>query len=58
LDIRYGQIEYIARLVEEEELEEQDKKDGVKGMLEGLGSVSLVSLIADDCGLRATSHGR
>jgi hypothetical protein len=28
-------VEYIARLVEEEELEDDDKKEGVKGMLEG-----------------------
>jgi hypothetical protein len=38
------QIEYIARLVEEEELEEQDKTDGVKGMLEGHGSVSTLNV--------------
>lgn len=40
LTLDYGQVEYIARLVEEEELEEIDKKEGVKGMVEGFMPVS------------------
>ncbi|KAH8077861.1 hypothetical protein HD553DRAFT_166857 [Filobasidium floriforme] len=35
LSIPEDDVEYIARLVEEEELEDDDKKEGVKGMLEG-----------------------
>ncbi|KAJ9122532.1 hypothetical protein QFC22_001961 [Naganishia vaughanmartiniae] len=35
LEIPSDDVEYIARLVEEEELEEVDKKEGVKGMVEG-----------------------
>ncbi|KAJ9094123.1 hypothetical protein QFC19_008075 [Naganishia cerealis] len=35
LEIPSDDVEYIARLVEEEELEEIDKKEGVKGMVEG-----------------------
>jgi hypothetical protein len=35
-------VEYIARLVEEEELEDDDKKEGVRGMLEGFLPVSSI----------------
>ena len=35
-------MEYIARLVEEEELEDDDKKEGVRGMLEGFLPVSSI----------------
>ena len=34
-----AKAEYIARLVEEEEMEEEDKKEGIKGMIEGFGSI-------------------
>ncbi len=34
------QVEYMARLVEEAELEEADKKEGVKGMLEAFVTAS------------------
>lgn len=32
----YGQIEYMARFIEEEGLERDEKVEGVKGMLEGV----------------------
>ncbi len=38
------QVEYIARLVEEEDLPEEDKKEGVKGMMEGFIMASRCSL--------------
>ncbi|KAJ9098657.1 hypothetical protein QFC21_004305 [Naganishia friedmannii] len=43
LEIPSDDVEYIARLVEEEELEEIDKKEGVKGMVEGFMSEDMLN---------------
>lgn len=40
LEVPSDDVEYIARLVEEEELEDEDKKEGVKGMVEMYMDVS------------------
>ncbi|KAJ9113716.1 hypothetical protein QFC20_001739 [Naganishia adeliensis] len=48
LEIPSDDVEYIARLVEEEELEEVDKKEGVKGMLEGYMTEDMIQEPSDD----------
>ncbi|KAI5452165.1 hypothetical protein NCC49_001103 [Naganishia albida] len=48
LEIPADDVEYIARLVEEEELEEIDKKEGVKGMVEGYMTEDMLQASTDD----------
>ncbi|GHJ87447.1 hypothetical protein NliqN6_3849 [Naganishia liquefaciens] len=43
LEIPADDVEYIARLVEEEELEEMDKKEGVRGMIEGYITANMIA---------------